>query len=578
MFNMENIKLLKGKTLYTMSCLSGRRLGVEHWRNGGVFWGYCVKGDTYVVTNPEIKPISKVTVGESVLTDDGRFSKILNVFSRPYKGEIIKITPSNYGVPVELTPEHPVLVIKRKMHGNYTLRPYPSMMKRKGYKKLVNKAFIPTWVKASEVEKGDFLILPLPRETQDIDSIRINEHLENILVKDGWAIPLQPHYKNGSLVRRACNPIRNEIKIDEHFLRLCGYYISEGCIYYKNGHPKAIRFDFGKDQQEYADDIVQIVKRYGLRGIVKVRQNTIQVFVYSSLLSRLFIKFFGVGAHKKKLPDWIMKLPKFKVEALLEGLRRGDGCLCGQRNIYYTVSDVLARQLFLLLVRNGYEPVLQKGRNSGKGKYIYRIEFEVKLKQHKCIRWNGNLLIPVRKIEKENYEGIVYNLEVDERHTFVTECFITHNCDVFAFVIDEEELFKEAANHGLIVRETLKLPWSRCFEEARRKFDELVKKAKTFWAKVCLIHDKESLVCYDSSKPTPQCFLRRKLFRIVGWRPKHKIVGTILEWFGLGVLMHDFCHQLYVAEGLRGILSLQGGYVGFLIFTAGYIIEKKLYD
>jgi hypothetical protein len=151
-------------------------------------------------------------------------------------------------------------------------------------------------------------------------------------------------------------------------------------------------------------------------------------------------------------------------------------------------------------------------------------------------------------------------------------------CDVFAFVIDEEELFREAANHGLIVRETLKLPWSRCFEEARRKFDELVKKAKTFWARVCLVHDKESLVCYDSSKPTPKCPLRRKLLRIVGWRPKHKIVGTILEWFGLGVLMHDFCHQLYVAGGLRGILSLQGGYVGFLIFVAGYIIEKKLYD
>lgn len=36
----NNVNLLSGKILYTMACLSGKRLGVLVWKNDGVFWGY----------------------------------------------------------------------------------------------------------------------------------------------------------------------------------------------------------------------------------------------------------------------------------------------------------------------------------------------------------------------------------------------------------------------------------------------------------------------------------------------------------------------------------------------------------
>lgn len=38
--DMTNIAKFKGRVIYTMACLSARDLGREHWRNGGIFWGY----------------------------------------------------------------------------------------------------------------------------------------------------------------------------------------------------------------------------------------------------------------------------------------------------------------------------------------------------------------------------------------------------------------------------------------------------------------------------------------------------------------------------------------------------------
>lgn len=36
----NNVHMFSGKALYTMACLSGKRLGVLVWKNDGVFWGY----------------------------------------------------------------------------------------------------------------------------------------------------------------------------------------------------------------------------------------------------------------------------------------------------------------------------------------------------------------------------------------------------------------------------------------------------------------------------------------------------------------------------------------------------------
>lgn len=40
MLDLENVGLVADKEVYTLACLSAKRLGVEAWRKGAVFWGY----------------------------------------------------------------------------------------------------------------------------------------------------------------------------------------------------------------------------------------------------------------------------------------------------------------------------------------------------------------------------------------------------------------------------------------------------------------------------------------------------------------------------------------------------------
>ena len=55
--------------------------------------------------------------------------------------------------------------------------------------------------------------------------------------------------------------------------------------------------------------------------------------------------------------------------------------------------------------------------------------FELKEKTS-CNTWidNGLLFTPITKVEKIEYNGPVYNLEVESAHSYTTDSLILHNC------------------------------------------------------------------------------------------------------------------------------------------------------
>lgn len=95
--------------------------------------------------------------------------------------------------------------------------------------------------------------------------------------------------------------------------------------------------------------------------------------------------------------------------------------------------------------------------------------------------------------------------------------------DVFAFIVETEEMFCEAANYGLIQRLVKGLSWEDALSKAKEKFTELIGKTTDGWTKVWLTHDRDCLVCYDAEAPkTTTCVFRRialKLFGEKGWFP-----------------------------------------------------------
>ena len=48
------------------------------------------------------------------------------------------------------------------------------------------------------------------------------------------------------------------------------------------------------------------------------------------------------------------------------------------------------------------------------------------------------------------------------------------------------------------------------------------------------------------------------------------LIALILIFVGYGVALHDFAHQVWELKGT--VISLEGGYIGFIIMLIGLII------
>lgn len=385
----------------------------------------CVIPQTLIFTNSDIKEIKSILPDTRVLSHDGNYHRVERILRRSYKGKIYSITVNNMGASL-VTPEHHILTLKLSKYNKFHL-----------YKK-----FIPDWYSAEELNKGDWILYPIPKETTDIKKINFD------IEKPKW------DFKSKILP--------GEINITNEFLRLVGYYLAEG---YTRIDPckGTLGFVFGAKEKDYIEDTISLMKKvFGITpSKLESLHNAIDILFYSARLARFFTKNFGKGALDKHLPHWIMQLPIKKQESLLCGLCRGDGYIDikRQRAKYVTISKQLAYQVRLLLLRQKIISNFSVGKAYGihKESYLFYIQDDESLK--KIIRIMGlNIKIKdrkldihkswfderfyyttIREIKPFDYNDLVYNLEVEGTHSYVSNALTLHNCgDVMRMYIKVE--------------------------------------------------------------------------------------------------------------------------------------------
>jgi len=148
--------------------------------------------------------------------------------------------------------------------------------------------------------------------------------------------------------------------------------------------------------------------------------------------------------------------------------------------------------------------------------------------------------------------------------------------EVFGFVPEEEELFKECALSGMIHRVREGKSWEECLKHTKQKFNEAIGKARLLWSRIWLIHDRDALCCFTPSMPPePECMLRRIAIRLFGRRGWQLRWAHIFFLIGYGIALHDFAHQVWELKGTP--ISVEGGYVGFGIMLVAilYLGFKK---
>jgi len=429
----------------------------------------CLLPNTLICTSNGIKQIKDVKEGDLVFTHKGRWKRVLKVLRRHFTGSLIKILP--YRLPsVSFTPEHPIYAIKaRKCPSHFGVSKGEERICRiescryrgRDFCQRIFESYEPRWCFADELEKGDYVLLSFPTDVKDVETIKISDLLDDVILEKKWIYSVGKN-QYGAIFKIG-KGVPNKILVNEEFMRLAGYYLAEGFI-----TEKGIEFTFGSHEKEYIKDACEIIKRiFGLIPVVKDgTTNTKRIIVYSMILKRFFALLFGSRATEKQIPEFMMKLPHEKQFALLQGLFRGDGCFYNrkqQKITYSSISVNLAYQIFLLLARQGilatFKQIRDKGKYNIRGRIgnqaeSYGIEifndfaevFESKKRKQKKFepkcglidRERGYVILPIRKIEYEPYDGCVYNLEVQDDNSYNTLSMSIHNC--FEFFHDFEDL------------------------------------------------------------------------------------------------------------------------------------------
>src|SRR2546426_273769 len=374
----------------------------------------CVPEGQSVVTRQGPKPIETVSETDEVLTHAGEYRKVEWASTHAFDGELVEIQPTGF-TRLRLTENHPVWAFPRPM------RLKAGRERRPHVQAALDAGVELRWVPAGELRPGWVLAYPVVQEKEDRATI----------AADGLG----------------------EIPVDEDFMTLAGYYLSEGTMSGKAGKPYQQFFYFHEDQRAYVERLQSILSGMGLASQVRRRRHTAEVVAHSLALGQLLKALFGHGATEKRMPDWMERLPHEKQRALVKALWEGDGYLGRVRGYwratYCTSSHALAVQVHQLLLRLGVTAFLhhrdQRARQrnwvvsvtaqAGLGRLAQILQLGARSgcrdnAKGQVVLTETMLYVGGRAVRRVAWKGHVHNLEVDGAHSFALPGAMLHNCEV----------------------------------------------------------------------------------------------------------------------------------------------------
>jgi hypothetical protein len=406
-------------------------------------------------------PIEDVQIGDVVLTHTGKESPVKS--TKRVEGEALVRSIKAFGLPSSITAtlNHEFFVVRPQSHcacgcgelldtENQMLTRRIQARFKKGHQfnvynannPLKNsqddrdcleqiKGVHPEWVKAEDIQVGDFLSFPKGNDRE---------------------------MGEGQSVGKA---------------RLLGYFLAEGCYIKHKGSPVEVQFHFGlHEEKTFAAEVASLLQQEFPDANAPWIQNraertTCTVHCTGRDMVQWFYQNAGEYSHGKRISDDVMSWPNHLLVHVAGSWMNGDGGRVEGAIRTATVSYSLASQMQLIMSRCG---VYSTMRCSLKGKPTPQRVVDVvdeqgigirdvesrrlpvfwitvgKTEKQKLAeattlassdaslqtRFNSTddyLLYRVASIEEFLYEGTVYDLGVeDEDHSYIVEGAAVHNC------------------------------------------------------------------------------------------------------------------------------------------------------
>tara|TARA_Y100000389_G_scaffold113691_3_gene110843 strand:- start:6534 stop:10454 length:3921 start_codon:yes stop_codon:yes gene_type:complete len=404
----------------------------------------CVSPETYIYTKNGSIQIQNIKNSDYIYNSKGLIEKIDNILEHPYDGEIYNIETMHSINKLEITPEHPVLVMVDQYKGtnfNIITKRIEAYEKNKNIMDIFennaeNENEIFQWKEAKNLTYDDMPVFVIPTYSEDNNKLSWKDcYMYGIILGDGC---LSNKYTNGYISMHTIN--KREI------LEFCKSYFDEKYVEYK-------------------------IQTEG--NVTRLRWNkTINLpFRYSDI--------YDNNQEKHICSEWL-NLPIEKAKYIVKGLIDTDGCKNKEVVFDSTSYNLIENMRFLLLKmgiptsgykrdRIGEKHTTERGIIENKKiSYCLRIPqtkelcellgIEYTSKFFKFLRYKNLLFTRIKSITKSHYEGTLYDLQLKETHNYMIHNGIIHNgggkrAGSFAIYIephhpDIEEFLDLKKNHG----------------------------------------------------------------------------------------------------------------------------------
>jgi pyruvate formate lyase activating enzyme len=448
--------------------------------------GYCFTGDTVVVTDRgpttfaelfascernEARPDAELAFPEDrrVVAASGRLRRLRGVVRHRYRGELVTIRPF-YLPPLRCTPDHrihattdpalpPILIPAKDLSPSHYLaipRHFPAEV-------------VPT-LDAAALLRGHRITYgvrwDLPAEQRELIAVasargETSRAIGLAIGKDasyvrhvrgkiagglGGATRTRGPFVRGGRVRfpgEHGSGIPVSLDLDNDLAALLGYYCAEGCVVRGKKRPNSyvLNFSFSHQELELAERVRTLLKKcLGVTGRLVLRETTLGIAVGKASAALLLKTVAGGRSSQKRVPPCIFTAGSDQIGAFLDALVDGDGHRYpGGKVAVTTVSSELAHGIALLVLRTGLLPSVHAKANHGPGTIQGRLVKRAPCRYsvvwysnpaiaRRAVQTADNHLVPLRSVEREAYDGDVYNMEVEDEHSYLAGFFAVSNC------------------------------------------------------------------------------------------------------------------------------------------------------
>ena len=358
----------------------------------------CFPAGTLVLTDKKLVPIENIKCGDKVLTHKNRWRKVTGVGSHKADTIILKGQGTSG---IECTPNHPFYASKKLFAWNNNRRSYDRYLST------------PEWISANDMCGRMWKNMSgCTNDESEIPRFRMRGHA-------------------------------HDYEFSEAFFYFIGRWLGDG---WASSHKRPERMNSFIKQvfvccaHNLGDDLQSRLEETGLLFTrIEVRTTT-QFCCSSQPLYDWVVRNFGKGAGGKYLPSWALSMPVEYREALFLGYIDSDGTHYGNNVKSSSISKPLTIGMKMIAAGIGYPSGVVRVKNKRKecrieGRLVnerpYFCQTYYSSPRSAVICEDGFWGL-VRKTLPGNKNVLVYNLEVEEDHSYTADGIAVHNCQSYS--------------------------------------------------------------------------------------------------------------------------------------------------